>query len=768
MAICRGGVVLEGTPHAALKRSRPAADGHLAPRHLRVGSNPGRGPAQPERLGLRPTDVGGTTRGITGATTRLDIQGLRALAVGLVVLDHAGVTALAGGFVGVDVFFVVSGFLITSLLLREAQRTGTVRIGAFYARRARRILPAATVVLVVTTLVAVVWLPVQRTREVSVDALWSALFAANLHFGRVGTDYFAAEQPPSPLQHFWSLGVEEQFYLAWPLLVLAGTWWAGRGSARSLRPLTAAAVAAVAASFWWSLRLTAEQPEAAYFSTAARAWELGVGVLLALLTTGHAVPTRGRAPLAAAGLAAIAAAALGFGQATPFPGWAAALPVLGTAAVLVAGSNAAAAGPARLLTTRPMTWLGDVSYPVYLWHWPLLLLGRGRLPVAPAVETVVLVVGALALAAVSHHLVEAPFRTGSFWRPTRRSLILWPIALATTLAAVGVAHVHTTRVTDRLTAADEAFDPASVPQELRTAPTGNRIHDAIAASLDRAAVGGPIPFPLRNDLTDLDRDRPWYGDGCVAEDPDVSHEVCPVGAVGAQRRIVVVGDSHALMWVPALELLGEDQGFEVVPLIKFGCTPFDLAQRIDPGEGAFEACTDYRGWVLEQIAELRPERVLVSSRAYPGASMLGDSSGPAWTGAVQRFVEAVQARGPVVTVLGDVSLLATDPARCLLADGATMADCTLPMHPGVRALNQAVRRGARRAGATYADVNRLVCVEGRCPFVVDRVVTYHDGQHISRTWARRVAVELGRMLELEVSTTAIAAAGDSPAPGRPG
>ena len=674
------------------------------------------------------------------------------MAVGLVVFDHAGLSALSGGFVGVDVFFVVSGFLITSLLVEEGRTTGRVRIWAFYARRARRILPAATVVLVGTTVLASVLLPLPRAREVAGDALWAAFFAGNVRFGRLGTDYFAAHRSPSPLQHFWSLGVEEQFYVAWPLAVALAVGWAAQRGRRSLRPLGAAVAVAVVVSFWWSIQLTATQPAAAYFSTAARAWELGAGALLALVVGGRQLPVAMRGPLAGAGLVAIGYAATGFDHMTVFPGWAAAVPVLGTVAVLAAGTGGVLVGAARVLAMRPLTWLGDVSYPLYLWHWPVLLLGPRLLPLEGAPETIALLVVAIAVAAASHHLVEAPFRRGAFWRPTRRALVLWPVALAATLTSIGVVNAQTQRVEDRLAAANAAFDPASVPRDLRTDRTGDRVHDAIARSLDRAAVAGPIPFPLRSDLTQLDSDRPWYGRGCVAEDPDTSQDLCAVGAAGSARRIVVVGDSHAFMWVPALEALGERQGFEVVPLIKFGCTPYDLAQRTEPDGPAFTQCTTYRGWVRDQIAELQPERVIVASRAYPGSMLLDDSGAGAWTNAVTAWAEEVNGLGPAVTVLADVSLLGVDPARCLLADGATMADCTLPMDEHVAQINAAVRRGARRAGAAYVDVNRLVCAAGRCPFVVDRVVTYHDGQHVSRTWALRVAEELGRMLCLEVST----------------
>ncbi len=700
--------------------------------------------------------------------TRADIQGLRAVAVGLVVLDHAGLRLLGGGYVGVDVFFVVSGFLITSLLLREATTTGAVRIGAFYARRARRILPAATVTLVATTAAAWWLLPLPRARDVATDALWSAFFVGNVRFGRVGTDYFAADQPPSPLQHFWSLGVEEQFYVCWPLLVAVAAWWVARRGGRGWWPLAAAAAGASVLSWWWSVRLTDADPAAAYFSAPARAWELGVGALLAVLTSRRVVTPRWRAPLAAAGLTGIAYAAVAFDVRTAFPGWAAAVPVLATALVLAAGTGGAPAGPARLLSAPPMTWLGDVSYSLYLWHWPVLLLGTGRWPQLGAGEPVALVGLALVLATLSHRLVEAPFRSGAFWRPVPRSLALWPVALAMTVTSVLVVQHEATRATERLARASASFDPASVPQELRTARNGRRVHDALAEAVDRALVAGPIPYPTRNDLTELDSDRPSYGRPCVAQDPETSHDLCRLGRADSGRRVVVVGDSHALMWVPALERLGEQEGFEVVPMVKYGCTPYGLDQRIEPDGASFGACADYRSWTHDAIADLRPDLVVVSSRDYPAGMFVDDTEPEAWTREVQQWVEEVRALGPRVAVLGDVAHPGVDPGACLLADGATMADCTPRVDSWSQTVNAAVRRGARRAGAAYVDVVRLVCLRGRCPLVVAGVATYQDGQHVSRTWSRWVAADLGSLLGLPEVLVAPGPLRDSRAPGSAG
>ncbi len=705
---------------------------------------------------------------------RADVQGLRALAVGVVLLDHVGIGVVSGGFVGVDVFFVVSGFLITSLLLRELVEEGRVRIGAFYARRARRILPAATVVLVAVTVASTLLLPLARAVRVGVDVVWASLFAGNVRLSREGTDYFTADLPPSPVQHFWSLAVEEQFYVVWPaalaLLALLAVRRARRRGAsapvqrpvadRVLGPVTVLVVLAWVASFVWSVVLTRAEPTAAYFSTPARAWELATGALLALAAArGLRLPARGRGLVATVGLVAIATAVLAYGPGTPFPGWQAALPVLGAAAVLAAGDDGHAHGPARLLVVGPATWLGDVSYSLYLWHWPVILLlpavlARTPLAPVPAGARVLLVVGlSLALATASYHLVEAPFRRAARpWSTTRRSLVLWPAAVAVVLASVAWSGSYREAQLDRRAEAASSFDAAAVPEDLRTARTGEAVHDAIAASLDRAAVGGPVPFPVRNDLANLDEDRPRYPARCFAQGSATDSDVCPLGDVGADTRVVLLGDSHAQMWLPGLDEAGQRDGYEVVPLVKFGCPPSDLRLReVDqPGDPEFTSCYAWRTWARDQLDSLGPDTVVVVSRTPPPGMVLapGVTQEQAWSTAVGGLASSLRASVGRVVLGGDVSYLRRDPAQCVGRADATMAECTVAADATTATFNRLTRRAADDAGVDFADLDSLVCARGSCPMVVADIVTYHDAQHVSATWAREVGDRLAELLGL--------------------
>lgn len=382
-----------------------------------------------------------------GHTFRRDVEGLRALAVGLVVLFHAHVPGLNGGYVGVDIFFVISGFLITGQLLSEAARTGRISLLDFYARRARRILPAATVVLLVTVVAGYIWLGFIRASQVAQDAFWSAIFMANLHFATMQTDYLQSAAPPSPMQHYWSLSVEEQFYLAWPAGLLVVLLLLGRRRER-LRTATAAVLAVViAASFAWSAIQTPYDGTWAYFSPLTRSWELAVGAIIA---AGSPALRRIPAPLATAmswlGVAAMAGAAFLYDSHTSFPGTAVALPVLGAAAVIAAETAAPKGGAGLLLARRPLQIIGRMSYSLYLWHWPILIIAAQYAGEEPSlVENLGWVALALGLAYATMVCIEDPVRRARFLlSSTSRSLAMGALLLGVSVAVCQwQIHFHT-------------------------------------------------------------------------------------------------------------------------------------------------------------------------------------------------------------------------------------------------------------------------------------------------------------------------------------
>jgi peptidoglycan/LPS O-acetylase OafA/YrhL len=358
---------------------------------------------------------------------RPDIQGMRAIAVMLVVLNHAGVPGVPGGYVGVDVFFVISGFLITGLLIHEAERTGRVSIRGFYMRRARRILPAAMLTLVAIDITAYVIMNFVRAKETFTASAWATIFAANFHFAHLATNYFDRSQPPSPFLHYWSLAVEEQFYLVWPALLALILFVALRLRRSPKTALAVVAAGMTVASLVWSIHDTTADPYGAYFSPFVRGWELGLGALLAL-STGQLsrIPRTIRAVAGWVGLGLIAYATVAFSTTTAFPGSAALVPDVGAALLIIAGvASLPAWAPATVISTPPFRWIGDRSYAIYLWHWPILVFAAVYAGHTLSLEeNLMLIALAIAISAVSYALVENPLRHKRW--TARTSAIVWP------------------------------------------------------------------------------------------------------------------------------------------------------------------------------------------------------------------------------------------------------------------------------------------------------------------------------------------------------
>lgn len=689
-----------------------------------------------------------------GGGFRSDVQGLRALAVGLVMLGHAGITGFSGGFVGVDVFFVVSGFLIIGLLVREGQRDGRISIAGFYARRARRILPAATLVLVATVAVAAWRLPLVRVSDVLKDALWASGFLANFRFAAVETDYFAADDPPSPLQHYWSLAVEEQFYVVIPLLMLVAALLVSRGRAkagvradRGARLLTWSfgIVAIVTAlSLVWSIYSTSVNVTAAYFSTAARAWELGLGGLVALLLLRPPARFVGgirrwqAEVLNWTGLAMVAFAAFSFDEKTPFPGSAALVPVVGTAILLGVGGSSIGSRTLlyRALSLRPLTLMGAWSFSLYLWHWPILQFAHERWGRnLDTVHTGAAFAATFILSAATFYLVEEPFRRGVHWRPRLRAISLYPASLVLVLVAAFSAHTY---VDAQL--ADLAKNPGIDIADYKD--QGISKDPAVAtvqASVLAAKAGRPIPGRLSPELGSAKESVAPLGDCDYREG---MRRLCPTGDTEATRSIVVLGDSHGRAWGPTFTKMGEDLGYVVYHLVYSGCPP-NKYSRLDPANGQeWSACLDFNAWALEQVADLKPALVVVANNAYRAAFGEAQGEGLAW--------ELTQLRESAdrVVLFGDLPILPRVPGVCLSTRDADLGTCLFEPKPYAHRRQKEFGEIAEGVGAEYVDAHRWFCAYGRCPSVIGRMIPMRDKDHITVEYAQQLADPVARRLGL--------------------
>ena len=668
---------------------------------------------------------------------RTDIQGLRALAVVLVVLGHAGVTAVPGGFVGVDVFFVLSGFLITGLLLAEARAHGSISLSEFYVRRARRLLPAAALTLLVTNVAAYFLLNFLRAEQAVEDSLYAAAFAANFNFAARDVDYFAQGEPPSAVLHYWSLSVEEQFYFVWPLLLslsLFGALLRRRERPRRERRLLVVIVLLTAASFAWSMHATETLPEAAYFSPFTRAWELGLGATIAVAaTTLGRIPTTWRCIMGWLGIAAITLAAVAFSEQTPFPGFAALLPTVGTALAIVAGLGARpprfAVG--RLLSLLPLRVVGDRSYALYLWHWPVLILAEQYVGDELPVTTKLGLVGAaFVLSCLTYALVEDPIRRKV--RTRTATAIVVVVSTAAVLGSASASLAAIDRDQQRFEGADTVLTRVSSTSVRHTARSDGTL-PAVVAAVGAARRGAPIPAGLTPPISLLWKFPAAYKvpNKCIGHDSSarVATAVCRVVDNPSAKVVVLMGDSHAYMWLPAVMHTARSEGWTFVPLLRLGCTP----NKWTTSEGS-AACRAWYGWAQAQIRQLRPDIILLGG-SIPEQQTL--SSRRATAG----IVAAAQALEPLgkVVVIGDPEGLDLTPADCILSRRATMGTCTTTWGAASLAAYDEVARGTKRHGVGFLRTRGFVCHDRRCPAVIGRTIAWMDNNHITPAYAVEIA-----------------------------
>nr|WP_316932029.1 acyltransferase family protein [Nocardioides marmotae] len=703
-------------------------------------------PSAPTPRGQRPPDA--SRRGF-----RDDIQGVRALAVLAIMLYHAGLSPYPGGFVTLDVFFVVSGFLITHLLLKEVDRDGSVSLVRFYARRARRILPAATVVTVATLVASALWLGVVEAKDAATDALWTAFFAANIRFASEQTDYFAQDTAASPFQHYWSLAVEEQFYLVLPLLVVLAAWWATRGRrGGSVRSRAAVVLGTMTvASFAWSVHASEVSPETAYFSTFTRTWEFGVGALLAIIAPWLVRPlgARDRSLLAATGLAAVVVACFTVTEETAFPGYVALLPVLGTGAIMLAGAEWSGRPPLvqRMLGIRPLRWVGDASYSLYLWHWPVFLIATQYLGRDLSLRgTAFAVLVTFALSWASYRFVETPFRTLSW--STRRTLQLYPASLGVVVAASLVAGF----VVERSLVQDDA-PPITVASQ-DGGPSGERFSEdptvaLVQASARAAREGDPVPSELEPGLLDLKGDKADLGECEYGAAP---WRLCARGDTDAERTLVLLGNSHGRHWVPAFERIAEHAGWRTYYLVKSACTPARVESLHPKLDEPFDECTSFNRWAQKRVEKLQPDLVVIAGSAPRGIvvdeEVVKDRDRilPAMERGFADLVADVQPHAERVAVLGDAPKREREPADCLGRRGATLEDCLDRPSEAARRVTLAARDAAREAGADFVDTQRWFCAGGVCPAVIGATITMRDLGHVTTAYSEQLAEPIGRAL----------------------
>lgn len=683
-------------------------------------------------------------------TFRRDLQGLRALAVIAVVLSHAlGVPA--GGFVGVDVFFVLSGFLVTEMILRDHRRTGRVSLLRFYGRRVRRLVPGALLVLAATVGAAVLLFNRPRALETVGDAIASVLFVSNWRFAAVGTDYFAAGGAVSPLQHFWSLSVEEQFTLVWPALLLMVLALAAR-SGRARLAVGILATVVVAASFSLAMIETAANPELAYFSTASRAWELALGGVLAAATPLLLrVPTAVRALAGWVGVAVIVAACLLLTADSAFPGPWALAPVLGAALVIAGGMG----GAARTLVplTNPLSvGIGNISYALYLWHFPVVVFLPLVLPESIPLRPLVLLAATFALAILAYALVEQPLHRSPWlerprpprterreawaaWRSRFGTQFVMALLCGVIVASAGGILVHpqlqpvASAPAEGPAATDDADALAIVEQELAAA-TGATAWPSLSPSLDDAISRTSMDNPARDCFAPGDM-------------PDLGR--CSWGSGDAPKRMFLIGDSTAMAYAPAFRAIADQSGGEwrITTVGLYGCRFTDVLVHGD-GDGVMDSCGDRKQRIAEAIAAEQPDVVVLSHAFALGRTEAGqDLSVGDLVAATTRYADSLGV-GERVTYLAPPPLGA-DLGSCY-TQVSTPGECTMPVGDTWRAFADATSAAAADSGRRFVSSLPVTCAGEVCPAFAGSTPTKYDAVHLTTAYAEHIAPALRRLL----------------------
>ncbi|WP_131103731.1 acyltransferase family protein [Ornithinimicrobium sufpigmenti] len=677
---------------------------------------------------------------VAPSARREGLHGLRGVAVILVVLFHLfGAGRVSGG---IDVFLAISGFLFTGLILRRVTGEG-LDLSAYLARLVRRLLPPILPVLAVVVLASLVLLPAPMRAQTWQETAAVLLYVENWQLISSQLGYDAAGVQTSPLQHFWSLSVQGQFYLFWPV-VLTAAWWLLRRLRLPARPALAVVVLAVtAASFGYAVHLHRLDQQVAYLHTGARLWELTLPGLLALSAGHRRLPRAARAGLGWAGLALIVSCGFVLDGAALFPGPWALWPVLGVVLFLLADDTGAPGSADRLLTARPARWLGDISYALYLWHWPLLIIALHLSPRPagdPMLSAVVLAVS-VGLAHATHRLLERPLGDLRRWPSPLRTARAGAVVLVVPALVLGGSGL----VLDSR-ARQEAEDArASLAQQVLNG-TSRDHPGALALRPDR----GPVPeAPLLLDPTEADADLPPHdAQGCwqAAEDRPELAEVllCPeppgTEVPDPVATVVITGGSHGAMWEPAWRVLAAEHGWRVLVMVKAGCQlttstgQFPVETDLVPNA----SCQEWNRRALTELVELDPDVVFTLGTTTAQAETTGEKAS---RGFVEVFEHLAEHDIDVVAIR-DIFRMQSDVPACVAENLADPSVCDTPRVPGPSPLTPDMVPD----NVGLVDLTDHVCAPEVCQAVVGNIIAYHDHSHLSASFATTLAPALDAAL----------------------
>ncbi|TDA95480.1 acyltransferase family protein [Halomonas marinisediminis] len=640
---------------------------------------------------------------------KLEVQGLRAVAVMGVLLFHIWPEYMPGGFTGVDVFFVISGYLITGHIAREIEEKGRFSLLKFYKRRLRRLLPAAMVVLFAVTIFLPL-LPESRWQETIYEILASALYVENWQLAWLAVDYLGGQNAPSPVQHFWSLSIEEQFYIFWPLMLILSSMVVGHVSS-SRRVWIVTALSVILVSFYFSLSLTHASPDKAYFVTHTRVWELAFGGFLALYSFPFFL-VKFRRVLRLLGVILIFTSFSWIDKATPFPGMYALVPVLGCGLIIIAGRQEnGSCHVYNALSSSVSQYLGDASYSIYLWHWPIIVFLVPHLhgDQIGLLTGVLVLISSLVIAGFSKNYIEDPFRReGS----TSKTFVVSSVSISS-LVIVLFAFIFSLENSSHLDM-NEGSGESKTYQGVMTLLSDENVPDVENL------------FPP---LTMVKRDIPEaYREGCHLRIDDFDLNPCVFGGnTKSSFSVFLVGDSHAANWIPAMERISQEYGWYVETHTKSGCPV--LAEPVTLRGSAYEACFRWGDGVLDHLLEENPDVVIFSqsagARLYQSDSEIDNVIVETWS--------AVLENGISVVAIADTPKHQVEPAECIEKDPGcySVYSEVIRDDPILRAHDMDPR-------IELIDMNDVLCSSEICPMVIGNVVVWRDKHHLTASYSNNL------------------------------
>jgi len=665
---------------------------------------------------------------------RYDVQGLRAIAVTLVLVNHFWPYPLAGGYVGVDVFFVISGFLITSGLIRRPPQAPRDLL-SFWARRIRRLLPAACLVLLIALIVSFVWAPRTMHLNIVMQTIGAAVYGQNWVLAATATDYFAASSSHTPIQHYWSLSVEEQFYLVWPVLIMFLAWLTRRRSERKFWipvGLGILALASLVFSVWYSH----SSPTAAYFITPTRMWELAAGGLVAVAAnTGWQLQSaRLRAVLAWVGVIMIMVSAFWFSSATPFPSFTALLPVGGAALAILVAADDVKWSPNIFWRWWPVQTAGDISYSIYLWHWPAIVLVpmvMGRNADTPMKWGII--GGVLIVSYLTKRFVEDGPRFSPVFVKSLRNTFLMGLTISLTVVGCSL-DVRSVELRLQDEEAQLALIASMGQQQLGNHSDSRRCIGAGVVLNPECATKDSSTLLYQPSVI---ANNPWIM--CNTMPPYTDVQRCHFGATSGDKHILLIGNSHAMQWAPVLDDISKDYGWVGDTLTGAGCSP-DIGIQISREAGATDACAALGDEQLQEAISGKYDLVILS--AERSDALVGPAEKTHWasvTASQQAVYDELKAAGVNVLVIRDTPAPYINIPDCIAAHTQKWSACNYRDSTNSTSQDPLYDITMSNADPKILGVaaNNLLCnTDGVCPAVIGGVIVFMDDNHLSAQFAQ--------------------------------